>query len=74
MDTLWTVIWMMKPYCYMASIYIKDAYYSVPKAKTDQKYLTFEWQENCTNVHVHKWFNIVPKKVYKTAQACLLLP
>ena len=38
MDTLWTVIRMMKPNCYMASIDIKDAYYSVPIAETDQKY------------------------------------
>ena len=28
----------------MASIDIKDAYYSVPIAETDQKYLKFEWQ------------------------------
>ena len=32
MDTFWTVIRMMKPNCYMASIDIKDAYYSVPIA------------------------------------------
>ena len=44
MGTLWTIIRMMKPNCYMASIYIKDAYYSVPIAETDQKYLKFEWQ------------------------------
>ena len=43
MDTLWTVIRMMKHNCYMASIDIKDAYYSVPIADTDQKYLKFEW-------------------------------
>ena len=30
--------------CYMASIDIKVAYYSVPIAETDQKYLKFEWQ------------------------------
>ena len=42
MDTLWTVIRMMKPNCYMASIDIKDAYYSVPIAVSDQKYLKFE--------------------------------
>lgn len=43
MDTLWMVIRMMKPKCYMASIDIKDAYYSVPIAETDKKYLKFEW-------------------------------
>ena len=41
MDTLQTVIRMMKANCYMASIDIKDAYYSVPIAETDQKYLKF---------------------------------
>ena len=44
MDTLWPVIRMMKPNCYMASIDIKDAYYSVPIAVSDQKYLKFVWQ------------------------------
>ena len=43
-DTLWTVIKMMKHNCYMTSIDIKDAYYSVPIADTDQKYLKFEWR------------------------------
>ena len=37
MDTLWTVVRMMKPNCYIASIDIKDAYYSVPVADSDPK-------------------------------------
>ena len=28
----------------MASVDLKDAYYSVPVAKEDRKYLKFEWQ------------------------------
>lgn len=36
MDTLWTIVRMMKPNCYVASIDIKDAYCSVPK---------FEWYD-----------------------------
>ena len=43
MDTLWTVGRMMKQNCFMASIDIKDAYYSVPISENDQKYLKFEW-------------------------------
>ena len=43
---------MMKPNCYMASIDIKDAYYSVPIAGTDQKYLKFEWQGILYKIHV----------------------
>ena len=46
MDTLWTVIRMMKPNCYMASIDLKNTYYSVPIAETDQKYLKFGCQGN----------------------------
>ena len=41
MDTLKSAIKMMKPGCYMASIDLKDAYYSVPVAKEHQKYLKF---------------------------------
>lgn len=46
MDTLWSVVQMMKPGCYMASIDIKDAYYSVPIAVSDRKFLKFEWDSN----------------------------
>ena len=41
MDTLESAIKMMKPGCYMASIDLKDAYYSVTVAKEHQKYLKF---------------------------------
>ena len=44
MDTVWRMIRMMKQVCYMASIDIKDAYWSVPIADTGQKYLMFEWR------------------------------
>ncbi|CAB4038826.1 Hypothetical predicted protein, partial [Paramuricea clavata] len=43
MDTLASAISMMKPLCFMASVDFKDAYYSVPIASTDQKYLKFIW-------------------------------
>ena len=41
MDTLESAIRMMKPGCYMASIDLKHAYYSVPVAKEHQKYQKF---------------------------------
>ena len=41
MDTLETAINMMKPGCFMASIDLKDAYYSVPICIAHQKYLKF---------------------------------
>jgi hypothetical protein len=41
MDTLASAISMMKPHGFMASVDFKDAYYSVPIASIDQKYLKF---------------------------------
>ena len=43
MDSVWTAIRLITPNCYMASIDLKDAYFSVPIAKPHQKYLKFEW-------------------------------
>ena len=43
MDTLASAISMMKPHCFMASVDFKDAYYSVPIASIDQKFLKFIW-------------------------------
>lgn len=42
MDTLQSVISLMMPYCFMASVDLKDAHYSVPIGVTHQKYLQFE--------------------------------
>ena len=39
MDTLETAIRLMTPCCFMASIDLRDAYYSVPIAPEHQKYL-----------------------------------
>ncbi len=44
MDTIWTAVRMMHPGCYMASIDLKDAYYSVSIHKDHQKYLKFVWR------------------------------
>ena len=43
-DSLNTVLHMVKPGCFMASIDLKDAFYSVPIATADQKYLKFQWR------------------------------
>ena len=52
MDSVWTAIRLITPNCYMASIDLKDAYYSVPIAKPHQKYLKFEWNNMLFQVHV----------------------
>ena len=41
MDTLHTVLKLVQRNCYIASIDLKDAYYSVRVANTDRKYLRF---------------------------------
>ena len=33
--------------CFMASVYLRDAYYSIPIVIEDRKYLMFEWQGSC---------------------------
>lgn len=40
MDTLQSVISLMMPYCFMASVDLKDAHYSVPIGVAHQKYLS----------------------------------
>ena len=42
METLESAIRLMRPSCYMASIDLKEAYYSVPIAKEHKKYLKFK--------------------------------
>ena len=44
MDSIVTCINLMKKDCYMASIDLRDAYYSVPIAEHDRKYLKFIWK------------------------------
>ena len=46
MDTLGSVIQLMRPNCFMATIDLKDAYYSVPVTEKHQKYLKFHWKGN----------------------------
>ena len=44
MDTLWSAVRLMTPQCYMTSLDLKDAYYSVPIAGEHRKYLRFYWK------------------------------
>ena len=44
MDTVLTAVRLMKPGCFMASIDLKDAYYSVSIHSDFQKYLKFSWR------------------------------
>lgn len=44
MDTIQTALKLMRPKCFMASVDLKDAYYSVPVALEDRKFLQFQWE------------------------------
>ncbi|XP_073237618.1 uncharacterized protein [Porites lutea] len=43
-DNILTALKLMRPKCFMASVDLKDAYYSVPIASEDRKFLKFEWK------------------------------
>ena len=44
MGTFNTALDMMRKSCYMASIDLTDAYYTIPVATVDQKYLMFQFE------------------------------
>lgn len=44
MDTFRTALKLIRPGCFMASVDLKDAYYSIPIAEEDRKFLMFEWK------------------------------
>ena len=46
MDNILTSLKLMRPKCFMASVDLKDAYYSVPIASEDRTFLKFEWEGN----------------------------
>ena len=43
MDTIHTCVQLITPGCYMASLDLRDAYYSVPIHKHFRKYIKFKW-------------------------------
>ena len=45
METIRTAIQLLRPNCFMASIDLKDAYFSAPIAKEHRKFLRFTWQQ-----------------------------
>ena len=45
MDTIETVIGLMRYNCYMASLDLSNAYFSVPVATSDRCYLKFKWKK-----------------------------
>ena len=46
MDTINTALKLMRPGCFMASVDLKEAYYSVQVVEDDRQFLKFEWEGN----------------------------
>lgn len=44
-DSLYTITKLLVPNCFMASIDLQDAYYSVPIKASDRKLVSFKWKE-----------------------------
>ena len=44
MDTFLSAVNLVKQNCYMASVDLRDAYYTIPISTKYRKYLIFEWQ------------------------------
>ena len=44
MDTFRTALKLIQPGCFIASVDLKDAYYSIPIAEEDRKLLMFQWK------------------------------
>ena len=60
MDTIQTALKLMRPGCFMASVDLKDAYYSVPVAEEDRKYLKFECKGVIMNTRAYLMALLVP--------------
>ena len=44
MDTFRIALKLIRPRCLMASVDLKDAYYSIPIAEEDRKLIMFQWK------------------------------
>ena len=44
MDTFRTALKLIRPGCFMGSVDLKDAYYSIPIAEEDRKFFMFQWK------------------------------
>ena len=70
MDNISSAIRLMKPGCYLASIDLKDAYYSVPISTNHQKFLKFEMERHPVSICVFpEWISTLSSKIYKAAKA-----
>ena len=69
MDSLQSVLNIIRPNCWMSSVDLKDAFYTVPIHPDHQKFLTFKLQGHCYT------FSGMPngyESVHKTSQTTIL--
>ena len=66
MESLQSAVRPMKPGCYMASVGLKDAYYSVPIHQPHQRFLKFPWRGKLFQFTClpNEWPIICPKVLY----------
>ena len=55
MDTLESAIKLMKPGCFMTSVDLQDAYYSIPVSPLFRKYLKFAWRGQLYQFRARQW-------------------
>ena len=71
METIGTIIQLVKPGVFMSKVDIKDAYYSVPISEPNQKYLKFQFDGFTVLLHIYcitKWLHRRPKKIHQTSK------
>jgi len=74
MDTLGSVIKLVRPNCFIATVDLKDAYYSVPVSEKHQKYLKFHWKGNfCEFTCFPNGLCFFPKKFTKLIKQSTLV-
>ena len=72
MDNLLTVINVEWKNCFISSVDLPDAYYSILIAKGYQKYFMFSFEDNFTSSLVFQMIlNLLPEYLQKTFQSCL---
>ena len=47
MESLQSVLNIIRPHCWIASVDLKDAFYAAPIHQDHQKFLKFKWEEHC---------------------------
>ena len=67
MEDIQTLKDIIHPRDYMVKLDLKDAYFSVPVADDDRKYLRFKWAGECTSTHA---FRLVSQVHLGYSQSC----